>query len=83
MLFIFKEFPIVDPQDFTIQIVSLRGNLLQPYIMIELKKAFPIPSFEEWEERLKKDLSEEDFGKLQTIDTIEEITLSSHAHANN
>lgn len=51
--------------------------------MIELKKAFEIPSFEQWEERLKKDLSEEDFGKLQTIDTIEEITLSSFAHTDN
>jgi methylmalonyl-CoA mutase len=51
--------------------------------MIELKTVFPIPSFEQWEERLKKDLTEEDFGKLKTIDEVEEISLNSYAHGDN
>lgn len=41
----------------------------------ELKKDFPVPSFEEWKQQVEKDLKGESFDKRLLTKTYEEITL--------
>jgi methylmalonyl-CoA mutase len=49
--------------------------------MLNIHELFEVPDYKDWIERLQKDLSSEDFEKLNTYDPIEELSFSSFTHA--
>ena len=49
--------------------------------MLNIQTLFDVPDYEEWVEKLKQDLSTDEFSKLSSYDPIEEIYLTPHAHS--
>jgi methylmalonyl-CoA mutase len=49
--------------------------------MLNIQELFEIPVYGSWIERIKKDLSPEEYSKLTTYDQIEELTINSCTHS--
>jgi methylmalonyl-CoA mutase len=49
--------------------------------MLNIKTLFDVPSYEDWIEKLERDLTSEEFSKISSFDPLEEIHFRSHAHA--